>query len=209
MSQTMMQLDLVVLVADKDMEYTMRGILSRVKALRMRAVSTDVFVHPEHDPGCYRRSHTFLSSMVEKYSRAIVLFDRDGCGAESQTRSELEAEVEQHLGKSGWEGRCGAVVLEPELEIWVWSDSPHVTEILGWRGRTPSLSRWLREHQFWEEGAAKPHAPKEAMQAVLRLAQLPRSASRYKQLAETVSLDRCQDGAFLKLKGMLQGWFPE
>lgn len=71
------------------------------------------------------------------------------------------------------------------------------------------MSRWLREHQFWEEGAAKPHAPKEAMQAVLRLAQLPRSASRYKQLAETVSLDRCQDGAFLKLKGMLQGWFPE
>jgi hypothetical protein len=209
MNQSLVQQDLVVVVADKDMEYTIRGLLSREKALRMRAVSAEVFAHPEHDPGCYLRSHTFLRSMVNKYAKAIVLFDRAGCGADARTRAKLEAEVEERLGGSGWKGRCGAIVLDPELEIWVWSDAPHVAEILGWRGRTPPLPQWLRDEQFWQDGAAKPHAPKEAMQAVLRLTQLPRSASRYKQLAEAVSLDRCRDAAFLKLKRTLQVWFPQ
>jgi hypothetical protein len=209
MNNSLAQQDLVVLVADKDMEYTVRGILSRQKALRMRVVSAEVFSHPEHDPGCYLRSHTFLRSMVNKYARAIVLFDRDGCGAEGRAREELEAEVEARLETSGWRGRCGVVVLDPELEIWVWSDSPHVPEILGWKGRIPPLPQWLKGQQFWHAGAAKPHAPKEAMKAVLRLAQLPRSASRYRQLAEAVSLDRCSDAAFLKLKRTLQAWFPE
>lgn len=209
MNQSPAQRDLVVVVADKDMEYAAHRLLNRQKALGMRVVSAEVFVHPEHDPGCYLRSHTFLRSMVNKYAKAIVLFDRDGCGAEALTRAELEAEVEGRLESSGWKGRCGVVVLDPELEVWVWSDSPHVAEILGWRRRTPPLPEWLKNEQFWHEGAAKPHAPKEAMQAVLRLTQLPRSASRYKQLAEAVSLDRCRDAAFLKLKRTLQAWFPQ
>jgi hypothetical protein len=209
MNHMLAQQDLVVVVADKDMEYTVSGLLTRHKALGMRVVTADVFSHPEHDPGCYLRSHTFLRSMVNKYAKVIVLFDRDGCGADTRTREELEVEVEDRLKGAGWKGRCGAVVLDPELEIWVWSDSPHVPEILGWRGRTPALPQWLKGEQFWREGAAKPHAPKEAMQAVLRLTQLPRSASRYRQLAEAVSLDRCRDAAFLKLKRTLQAWFPQ
>jgi len=209
MNQSLSQPDLVVVVADKDMEYVVRGLLNRSKALGMRLVSAEVFAHPEHDPGCYLRAHTFLRSMVNKYAKAMVLFDLHGCGAEDRTRAELEAEVEGRLGNSGWKGRCGVVVLDPELEVWVWSDSPHVAETLGWRTRTPSLTQWLKGERLWHAGAPKPHAPKEALQAVLRLTQLPRSASRYKQLAEAVSLERCRDGAFLKLKTVLQTWFPE
>jgi len=201
--------DLVALVADKDMEHTVRGLLSRPRALKMRPLSAEVYVQPEHDPGCYLRSHTFLKSMANRFAKAIVLFDRDGCGAEVRTRSELETEVEERLENSGWRGRCGVVVLDPELEIWVWSDSPHVPELLGWKAQNLSLPQWLKSKTFWHEGAAKPHAPKEAMQAALRFARLPRSASRYKQLAEAVSLHRCEDAAFLKLKRMLQAWFPE
>ncbi len=142
MNSSNAQLDLVVLVADKDIEYAMRGLLNRQKALGIRVVSAEVFAHPEHDPGCYLRSHTFLRSMVNRYAKAMVLFDRHGCGAEGRTRAELEAEVEGRLENSGWQGRCGAVVLDPELEVWVWSDSPHVAEILGWRGRTPPTGVW-------------------------------------------------------------------
>lgn len=209
MNQAPAQQDLVIVVADKDMEYTVRGLLSRQEALRIRGVSAEVYAHPEHDPGCYLRAHTFLRSLVNTHVKAIVLFDRVGCGAETRTRLELEAEVEERLEGAGWKGRCGVVVLDPELEIWVWSDSPHVGRVLGWRERNPPLPQWLEAQQFWDEGAPKPHAPKEAMQAVLRMTQLPRSASRYRQLAEAVSLDRCCDPAFLKLKGLLQEWFPQ
>lgn len=201
--------DLVLLVADKDMEFAIRGILNRHLALGIRAISADVFIHPERDPGCYLSAHDFLRSMAGKYQKSLVLFDRDGCGAEEKTREELEKEVEKKLAAAGWNGRSRVVVLDPELEIWVWSDSPHVANILGWKSTNPLMQKWLIEKKYLHEGDAKPHAPKEAMQAVLRLARLPRSASRYQQLAEKVSLERCSDAAFMKLKATLQGWFAQ
>lgn len=73
--------DLVVLVADKDMEFALRGLLSRQQALQIRRVKADIYVHTERDPGCYLRSHEFLISMAGKYDKAIVLFDHDGCGS--------------------------------------------------------------------------------------------------------------------------------
>ena len=52
----------------------------------------------------------------------------------------LETEAEQRLSSSGWDDRAVAIVLDPELEIWVWSDSPEVDDVLGWRGRIPRLA---------------------------------------------------------------------
>ncbi|MGC8988830.1 MAG: methylation-associated defense system protein MAD4 [Verrucomicrobiia bacterium] len=201
------QKDLVVLVADKDMEHAIRGILKRPRALGIRPVTTDVFTHPERDPGCYLRSHTFLRSMFKKYSKAIVLFDHDGCGAEDKTRDEMEAEVEGKLAETGWKDRSRVIVLNPELEVWLWSDSPHVPEVLGWKSPASPLPMWLKQEGYWREGEAKPHAPKEAMEAALRAARRPRSSSLYLQLAETVSLERCTDPAFVKLKNTLREWF--
>ena len=43
--------DLVILVADKDLEHAMKGLLARPAALGIRAVETDIFVEPQHDPG--------------------------------------------------------------------------------------------------------------------------------------------------------------
>lgn len=42
--------DLVVLVPDKNMEASLRGLLSRCAALGLRDVTFDLFVHPERDP---------------------------------------------------------------------------------------------------------------------------------------------------------------
>jgi hypothetical protein len=45
--------DLVVLAADKNTEFTVRGLLdSRTAALGIRRVVFDVYPHPERDPGC-------------------------------------------------------------------------------------------------------------------------------------------------------------
>jgi hypothetical protein len=63
-----------------------------------------------------------------------VLFDYYGCGAEHEMApEEIEDEVEEKLSRSGWEDRARCVVIDPELEVWVWSDSPEVDRCLGWK----------------------------------------------------------------------------
>ena len=153
------------------------------------------------------RSHNLLMSQAARFRHALVMLDRDGCGKEQASREELEAEIEQRLSQSGWGDRAAAVVLDPELEIWVWSDSPHVAEILGWTRGQSDLLEWLAEKGFPADQAGKPRTPKEAMEKVLRSVRKSRSSSLFSQLAEKVSVNRCTDAAFIKFKTTLHAWF--
>jgi len=121
----------------------------------------------------------------------------------------LESEVEQRLSTAGWGDRAAVVVIEPELEAWVWSDTPHVDEALGWKDKRPSLREWLISEGFLAEDDTKPGRPKEAMEKALRLARKKRSSAVYGQLAKRVSFQRCTDPSFLRLRQVLAGWFAE
>lgn len=134
--------------------------------------------------------------------------DREGCGEERASRDELEAKIEQALRTSGWNDRARAVVIDPELEIWVWNDSPHVQDELGWGESDHSLRTWLQQQGFLTEGTRKPAQAKEALEAALRKVRKPRSSAIYQALAEKVTLSRCTDEAFEKLRTTLQMWFP-
>lgn len=61
------QKDLVILAADKDTEFTLKGILRRHQSLGIRQPSYDLFVHPHHDPGCLRTGHDFLRSFTNRF----------------------------------------------------------------------------------------------------------------------------------------------
>jgi hypothetical protein len=200
--------DIIFLVADKNAAWAIQGLVCRPKSLAIRSVRAVIRPHPENDPGCYLRAHDFLRPFRSLYARAIVMFDREGCGNEALSREALEAEVEDRLQTSGWDDRARAVVVDPELDIWVWSDSPEVESALGWAGRSPTLRSWLTEKGFLQAGVVKPARPKEAMEAALRVVRKPRSSNVYQQLARSVSLRRCSDPAFAKLRAALQMWFP-
>jgi hypothetical protein len=202
------QRDIIFLVADRNMEAAVEGLLSRRESLAMRDVTFVIRTHPQRDPGCYRRAHEFLGPFHNLYAYAMVLFDREGCGNQTQPRETLEAEVEDRLAHAGWRHRARVVVPDPELESWVWGDSLHVDEALGWAGRTPALRSWLIERGLLEGHQTKPGRPKEAMEAALRAVRKPRSSAIYQELAAKVSFRRCADPAFLKLRNILQGWFP-
>jgi hypothetical protein len=197
--------DLVVLIADKNIEGALRGLLSRPRSLGLREISCDLYVHPERDPGCLLRGHHFLKPFAHKYAHALVIFDREGSGREAE-RAFLESEVEDRLSSSGWDDRAAAVVIDPELEVWVWNESPHVESALGWSGDM-SLKDWLTQKGWLREGETKPAQPKTAVEEALRLARRPRSSALYQELARRVSTDRCIDAAFLKLRRTLAGWF--
>lgn len=200
--------DLVILVADADMEFTLRGLLSRPEALPIRAVTYQIHRHVHRDPGCLLEGHDFLRSFVNRHAHGLILFDRHGSGDEASPRESLERMVENRLSGSGWGDRAAAVALDPELEVWVWSDSPHVDRCLGWQGRLTGLRRWLADQGLWPEGAAKPPDPKLTMRRALREANKGLSASIFRELARSVSFDRCTDPAFLKLRRLLTNWFP-
>ena len=202
--------DLVVLVADKNTQFTLQGLFSRNHSLGIRNISQtyDIFVHPQRDPGCYNQCVDFLRSFKSDYNYGLVVFDHEGSGQENKSREELEAELEQKLTQAGWDNRSAVIVLEPELESWVWSDSPHVERILGWEEQG-TLRNWLTNRNFLTSEQIKPQRPKEALETTLRFVSKPRSSSIYEQLAKNVGFLKCQDNSFLKLKGVLQSWFSQ
>jgi hypothetical protein len=200
--------DLIVLVADGQMEFALRGIFTRQPAIGFCQFTFDIFVHPAKDPGCRLRGHDFLRPFARQYGHALVMLDHEGCGRESQPREKIEFQMESQLAVSGWENRCGVIVIDPELEAWVWSDSPEVALVLGWSRRQPMLPQWLDQQGYCRLGQDKPRQPKVILDEVLRLSGKRRSSAVFRQLAERVSVNRCCDPAFLKLKQLLQRWFP-
>jgi hypothetical protein len=137
-----------------------------------------------------------------------VLLDCYGCGRAGVPADELEKQIQTRLAQSGWDYRTAAIVLDPELEIWVWSDSPHVAKALGWENRRPPLRNWLRNEGWIQPGEVKPGQPEKAMEKALWVARKQRSSSIYEEVALHVSLQDCADRKFCQLKMLLQNWYP-
>ena len=203
--------DLLVLAADKDIRFAIEGLLNaRTEALGIRAISLDCYVHPHKDPGCLKEAAEFLRPFLNTYRRALVVFDREGCGQESLDAIELESRVTAELEANGWGGRARTLVIDPEVEVWVWSDSPHLDEIMGWGGASPSLREWLTAEGFRPVGSPKPGEPKAAFEESLRRVSKARSSVLFGRLASTVQFRTCRDQAFLRFRSIVTNWFsPE
>jgi hypothetical protein len=199
--------DLIVLVADKNTDYGLRGLLSRPQALGIRRVDAQILVHPRRDPGCRREAHDFLRPFVHDYRHALVMFDREGSGRDA-SRPALEDEVAARVRGSGWDVRADVIVLDPELEVWVFTPSPHVEHCLKWPGNRGRVRPWLERHGHWQHDHPKPRDPRDALERVLREIRRPRSSTLYQCLGARVSLRQCVDGAFQKLLATLRAWFP-
>ena len=199
--------ELVVLAADKDLQFALEGLLARSEALGIRPIEKDIFVEPEHDPGCALRGVEFLRPFANQYRHGLLIFDHEGSGREGHARKQLQDDLNRAFAGFWGEHRACAIVIAPELEAWVWSTSPHVAEIAGWGSRHTKLRRWLVQQRWLGRDEIKPARPKEAFQATLRQARHPRSASLYRQLAERVSLQDCEDEAFREFRDVLRTWF--
>lgn len=207
-----MKKSLVVLVADGNMYATLKGLFQQPAALGIRISPSDVdiFIHPRRDPGVYRGAPDFLRPYIQDYDYALVMFDRVGCGIEEAGKrrktkpvAELQEEVRKRLERNGWKGRCQVIIIDPELEIWLWISSPSVA--------------WLFQIDFKEWlaliGSSKPNSPKESLEKLLEKQRIPRSSSLYEDLAKTIAegeawrLQKCNDPAFQCLQNTLQQWF--
>jgi len=201
--------ELVVLVADGQQKAVIETLIeARYQSLFIRQLRNqqdfDVFAHPRKDPGVYGEAAQFLSIYVSEYRYALVLLDAEWEG--SPGSSVIQQKIQIALNHNGWENRSETIVIEPELEIWVWSSSSEVCNILGqtWE----QIHQIAEQRHLWTAGAEKPQRPKELMEVVLHQARKHPSAAIFNSLAKKVSLTRCQDVAFEELKQKLQEWFP-
>jgi len=195
--------DLVLLVADADMREAFNALLQREGSLGISRVSYDIFVHPRRDSGVMREGLLFLSELgfPHVYARAFLVLDAEwgGSPGASQIRHDLQTKIEQRC----WTDRVKPIVIDPELEQWVWVPSPHVAQVLRW-GSFREMRGYLERCGFWPAGQSKPLNPKEAFERTRRV---PRSPALFKSLAQTVSLKHCNDPAFSEFVSTLRLWF--
>ena len=203
-----MKVDLLCLVADKNMAAAISGLLSRPESLGTRAIKCRVETHPRRDPGCFHEGAEFLRGRHSEAEHAIVVLDHAWAGVPADSGHELEALLEGQLARAGIEGWARAIVIEPELEAWVFSGSIHVSEALGWKDRDPSLREALTSQSLWPDDHHKPPDPKVAIEWALRQVRVARSSSIYGELASKVSTTNCTDRAFVRFRQILQEWFP-
>lgn len=209
--------DLFIVVADLDAENTVRTLLSD----RQEALGVQINFNPDSPPqgdmlryvgrdsGCYKDATDVLRPPQVTHDHAILLFDRHGSGAEQQDAGAIEAAVEQRLVNSGWDSdRIAVVVIDPELEAWVWAGSRHVEDALGWSDDRGGLRPFLTAAGLWSDDARKPDDPKLAMQKALAEKSRPAGARLFSDLAGRAGLARCSDRAFRKFTDTLRRWFP-
>ena len=189
------------------MVQTMKGLLTRPASLGVRPINFAIEKHLQRDAGCRTTASQYLRSRIYEYRHALVVFDRSGCGDDS-SREEIQHVVEQDLAANGWRGRSKVVVIDPELEAWIWNGSNQVPRVLGWQGDHQDLKTWLEAEDLWPSGSTKPPDPKQALRVALRKARKSASSGLFGELARRITLHHCRDPAFAELTGALREWFP-
>ncbi|MCP5524267.1 MAG: hypothetical protein H7A46_22250 [Verrucomicrobiales bacterium] len=198
--------DLVILTPDKNTQYAITGALGRCESLGIRRVEFELRVHAGRDGGVRKSGADVLALERRRFRHALVLLDFEGSGTSLAGSAELESELDERL-RPTWGPHAKAIVIDPEVDIWVWGADNAIEPEIGWReGR--HVREWLRRNGFELDENSKPIRPKEALEAALRFTGLPRSSALYLRVARRISLARCTDAAFGRLTARLREWFP-
>lgn len=209
--------DILFFVADKNMREAVGGLLERDQIHRIvgcRPFSFDgrrdiKVAEGQNDPGLYTRANELLRPLRAEYTHAVVIADEEWNG--SPGAAVIEQRLRVHLDDAGWtaENSLGLVV-RPEADVWLWSDSPHSATALGWPS-WDALRPRLEQEGLLAAGRAKPERPKEAAEWALRNGagkKVPRSSAIYRQISSQASVQRCEDDALTRLLNALRAWFP-
>lgn len=199
--------DLLVLVPDKNYKIGIERLLKRNEHLTIHHINFLVLVHPEHDPGVLKKSTEIVRPYLRGFRYLLVFFDFEGCGQESQNPEDLRIDLLRQLSRNGWENRCEVVIINPELERWVWHPSDETARIIQWAS-FDELKSWLAQEELWMNDSPKPERPKECFEAALKQKMIPRSSSLYGKIASVLNWQGCLDAEFIRFIETLQRWFP-
>ena len=203
-----MKKDLAILVADRNMQAGVDGILHRPQALGIRAVDWRIIRHSGRDGGTRDSGPELLAMLRRECSHGIVMLDWEGSGSDAKSPEALQSELQVRVDRDWGVGKGLAVVIVPELEAWIWGQDNAMRQFIKWDNPGGLAIRdWLRSRGFVFRSDHKPERPKEALEAILVQVNMPRSSALFEQAASRLSLDKCVDPAFVRLRDALRGWF--
>jgi hypothetical protein len=213
--------ELIIVVPDLPIQETVKALLTkRYRTLGIKELKEKedfVIEKPlNNDSGCRIAVENGLQELQNKFAHVLVIFDKYGCGWETIPSSEIEETLEKSLIRNGWEkNQIAIVVIEPEIEIWVWGDWKKLETILGWEAdrQGVELKNWLVNENLLKPEAKKPDNPEEALERVLTKIRRRKvkklESATFGELAEKINFKDCEDRAFNKLREVVYKWFRE
>src|SRR6266436_3081128 len=160
------------------------------------------------DGGIHRRAHMLLRRYTRSHQNAVVMLDKKFGG--QLPAAVVREEIRNNLLHNGWSAECvEVVVIDPELEVWLWQRrNPHIARAFRYNGAI-SLEEFLEAEGFWPSAAVKPPKPKDAAHLLLRRYRAGVPMVVYRLTIEHISVSGCQDPAFSRLVGALRRWFVD
>lgn len=206
--------DCVFFVADKTMRETFLGFLGREdrdQQLGCGPFEFDpnedlFFAAGQNDPGLWTRADELLRPFLISHHKAVVVLDCDWDGSPGQAA--ILARITRQLTDSGWDAdRVVVIAIDPELEEWIWQDSPVLERELRHTGPT-SLRSSLAKRGLWPVDRNKPPSPKQVLLQLQTENRVKKSSAVFKRIAAAVPIAACADPEFQRLKSQLRAWFP-
>jgi hypothetical protein len=159
------------------------------------------------DGGVHRRAHDLLRPYLPSHQNAVVMLDKKFGG--QLPAAIVRDQILDNLLRNGWSAECvEVVVIDPELEVWLWQrGNAHVARVFLYNGSV-SLEAFLEAEGFWSAAALKPVRPKEAARLLLQRYRGGVPIVVYARIIENISVRGCRDPAFNLLAAALRRWFP-
>ena len=199
--------DLVLLVADKNMQFAIQGALSRPKALGIRPITFEFRSHPGRDGGVRSTGSLILAAERSRFTHAMMVLDFEGSGTAFSSPTLLEHSLDEQI-EHIWQNQGKTIVVAPEIDVWLWGSDNAIRDVFEWP-RASSIRDFLRGKGFEFTADNKPLRPKEALEAMVPIHRQPRSSALYFAVTYRISLQNCTDRAFISFREQLQKWFPD
>ncbi len=204
--------ELVILTADGTMNAVVAAFFSRANWHTTLGCAEfgiwpeqDIFNEPGKTDGTvHKRAHQILRPYLNTHRRALVLLDWQFGG--EYPAEQVHDEILTNLRRCGWDDRCEVVVIDPELEVWLWQDKPQIAQAV--RFKDGGLRAHLRDQGLWPDGQPKPSDPKQVLQDLIRNHRAGAPMAVYTKIARSIGVSGCQDASFEHFRATLQTWFP-
>lgn len=206
--------DCVWLLADHTMYQVLQGFFDRTGfhmslgcgAFEFDPIIDTIVAEGRNDSGVLKWAGEYLQSYCTSHRHAVVMIDNMFEG--SPGPESIKSQILEKLVGTGWsEDQIAVIVIDPELEIWMWAHSPHVSRALGWQSQT-ELREWLEHQGLWPPDSTKPSRPKQAFSKALAEKRKKFSSAHHRKIATEISVKKCGDAAFVSLRNALRSWYP-